>query len=74
MNKVYVRDQDWESYLGKRLRIIRGTTEVAGTMKGHDAALFPMLRGERAKPWVLTTEDGTDVKFVASDGWELYEE
>ena len=36
LQKLYVRDEDWEIYLGRRLHIIRGTEEVTGTLKSRD--------------------------------------
>jgi hypothetical protein len=74
MIRLYVRDEDWQDHLGKRLRIIRGTDEITGTMKGRDDALSPMKSGEMAKAWLLSTDDGGLYGFVPSDGWDIYEE
>ena len=74
MIRLYVRDEDWQDHLGKRLRIIRGTDEITGTMKGRDHALSPMKSGEMAKAWLLSTDDGGQYGFVPSDGWDIYEE
>ena len=59
---------------GRQLRIIRGTEEVTGTLKGRDESLSPMTTGEMAQAWILEAENGTEHRFGSSDGWELYGE
>jgi hypothetical protein len=74
MKKLYVRDEDWQNHLGKQLRVIRGTDEIAGTMIGRDEALSLMQSGETGKAWRLVTGAGDQHAFIPSDGWEVYEE
>ena len=74
MQKLYARDEDWEIYLGRRLRVIRGTKEHTGTLKGREEALSPMTSGEMAQAWILELESGGEHRFVPSDEWELYAE
>jgi hypothetical protein len=73
MKKLYVRDEDWANYLGRHLRIIRGTEDITDKMKGRDQDLSPMESGEPAQAWVLVTEAGTERRYVPNDDWELYE-
>src|SRR5687767_5355481 len=43
MKRLYVRDQDRSDHVGKKLRIIRGTDEFAGTLKGQDEKPSPVF-------------------------------
>ena len=74
MERLYVRDQDCADHIGKKLRTIRGTDELEGTLKGQEKVPLPLQSGEPANHWVLDTEDGAQHRFVPSDGWDIYED
>src|SRR5215203_2185315 len=73
MKRLYVRDEDSDLHLGKRLRVIRGTVEMSGTLLPRDEALSPKENGELARAWVIVN-DGSEFRFVPSDGWDVYQE
>ena len=74
MKRLYVRDEDWADHVDKKLRIIRGTDELVGTLKGQDAEPSPLKSGELTKAWVLDTDGGALHRFVPSDDWDIYED
>jgi len=73
MKRLYVRDEDCDLHLGKRLRVIRGTDEMSGTLVWRDDGLSPKENGELARAWVLVNE-GLEFRFFPSDGWDVYQE
>jgi len=74
MKRLYVRDDDCDLHLGKRLRVIRGTDEMSGTLVWRDEGLSPKENGELARASVLVLHDGLEFRFVPSDGWDVYQE
>jgi hypothetical protein len=42
-------------------------------MRRRDESFFALQSGETARPWVLETDEGIEVVFLPSDGWDVYE-
>lgn len=72
MKKVMVSDDDWNSYVGRKIRIEKGDQVYVGTVKGLGQSTVAGSPTTVVRPWALETENEI-LEFVASDGWTVYE-
>jgi hypothetical protein len=58
------------SYIGKRIRIEKGTEVFEGVVKGLGESLMATGATTVGRPWLLETANG-DIEFMPTDMWRI---
>ena len=68
---IRLRHQDWEQYVGRRLRFTKGDEIIEGKVIGSDTSVVAATSPETvANPWLIETESG-HVGIFPEDGWKV---
>ncbi len=67
---IPLTDNDLPSYVGRRIRIEKGTERHEGIVKGLGQSVMATGPTTVARPWLLQTNT-LDVEFIPADGWQI---
>ena len=67
---IPVQDADPSPFIGKRIRIEKGSNVYEGVVRGFGQSVVATGPTSVGRPWLLET-DSADVEFVPSDRWRI---